>query len=213
MGSNKLFDEFDRIDAVKGKSSARLGAVAERRESVACALAKCPPGSWIEIDEFFRFLKALDLDFTVARHQWKLYHLRGPLREFRLRGHHDWQLLQGRFIMATLFEYAATLGLIDVAYVSPQYGRNDFYDHWGADDFSSLSRYDGLKFIRLNPLGAWCLGIAKDYQPQHLGPRSFLAGPAKPRDRLVRRLPRPRRFALPGPRRRADLTGGLAARS
>ena len=68
--------------------------------------------------------------------------------------------------MATLFEYAATLGLIDVAYVPPEGGRDDFYDRWGADDLSSFSRYDGLKYIRLNPLGAWCLGVAGDYQPE-----------------------------------------------
>ena len=34
--------------------------------------------------------------------------------------------------MATLFEYAATLGLIDVAFVPPEVGRDDFYDRWGS---------------------------------------------------------------------------------
>ena len=48
----------------------------------------------------------------------------------------------------------------------PDDGRDDFYDRWGADDISSFSRYDGLKYIRLNPLGAWCLGVAGDYQPE-----------------------------------------------
>ena len=48
----------------------------------------------------------------------------------------------------------------------PKYGRDDFSDRWGADDFSSFSRYDGLKYIRLNPLGAWCLGVAGEYQPE-----------------------------------------------
>ena len=71
--ATKLFDEFDRIEEVKGKSTARLSAVADRRHSVARALAKCPPGAWIEIDEFFRFLKALDLNFVLARNEWKLY--------------------------------------------------------------------------------------------------------------------------------------------
>ena len=32
-----------------------------------------------------------------------------------------WELLQGRFILAMLFEYAATLGLIDVAYIPPRW--------------------------------------------------------------------------------------------
>ncbi len=164
--ATKLFDEFDRVEQVKGKSSARLSAVADRRRSVACALAKCPPGGWIEIDEFFRFLKALDLDFTLARNEWKLYVSDANYGSFGYDGRHDWELLQGRCIMAMLFEYAATLGLVDVAYVSPEGGRDDFCDRWGADDLSSFSRYDGLKYIRLNPLGAWCLGVAGDYQPE-----------------------------------------------
>ena len=36
--ATKLFDEFDRVEQVKGKSSARLSAVADRRRSV---LALC----------------------------------------------------------------------------------------------------------------------------------------------------------------------------
>jgi hypothetical protein len=164
--ATKLFDEFDRVEVVKGKSSARLSAVADRRHSVACALAECPPGVWIAIDEFFRFLRALDMDFALARNEWKLYLCEAQYGSFGYQRRHDWELLQGRFIMAALFEYAATLGLIDVAYVSPFGGRDDFGSYWGADDLESFSRYDGLKYIRLNPLGAWCLDVASDYQPE-----------------------------------------------
>ena len=182
--ATKLFDEFDRIEQVKGKATARLSAVADRRHSVARALAKCPPGAWIEIDEFFRFLKALGLDFALAHNEWKLYLCEALYGSFGYDGRHDWELLQGRFIMATLFEYAATLGLIDVAYVPPEDGRDDFYDRWGVDDISSLSRYDGLKYIRLNPSGAWCLGVADDYQPESSAVRGLLACLAEPRDHL-----------------------------
>jgi hypothetical protein len=28
-----------------------------------------------------------------------------------------------------------------------------------------LSRYDGLMFLRINALGAWCLGLSEDYEP------------------------------------------------
>jgi hypothetical protein len=162
----KLFDEFDRIEVVKGKTGARLSAVAGRRPSVAAALAGCPAVAWIEVDEFFRYLKALGLDFTIAHNEWKLYLVDANYGSFGYDGHHDWELLQGRYILAVLFEYAATLGLIDVAYVPPEDGRADFYDRWGVDDVSSFSRYDGLKFIRINPLGAWCLGIDADFKPE-----------------------------------------------
>ena len=164
--ATKLFDEFERVEIVKGKSSAGLSAVADRRRAVVSALAKCPPGGWIAIDEFFRFLRALDLDFTVARNEWKLYLAESYYGNFGYGGRHDWELLQGRFILALLFEYAATLGLIDVAYVPAEDGRDDFHDRWGTDDISCFSRYDGLKYIRLNPLGAWCLGVAGNYLPE-----------------------------------------------
>ena len=73
-------------------------------------------------------------------------------------------MLQGRYVLAMLFEYAATLGLIDVAYIAPQGARLDYDNHWGTDDYECLSRYDGLEFLRLNALGAWCLGLTKEYE-------------------------------------------------
>lgn len=41
----------------------------------------------------------------------------------------------------------------------------DFTDLWGVDDLDCLSRYDGLLYIRINGLGAWCLGLAEEYVP------------------------------------------------
>jgi len=75
------------------------------------------------------------------------------LRQPRLRGHHDWTLLEGRYTLAVLFEYAATLELIDLDYVHANGARDDFRDNWGGDFLDSLSRYDGLQAIRLNPTG------------------------------------------------------------
>ncbi len=161
-----LFDEFERIETIKGKQPARLSAVADRRRAVSEMLAECPTGRWIAIDEFFRFLRAQDGDFTVARHVWKLYIAEFQYGNFGDGGGQMWELLQGRFIMAMLFEYAATLGLIDVAYIAPQFARSDYRARWGTDDYECLSRYDGLKYFRLNALGAWCLGLAPLYQPE-----------------------------------------------
>jgi hypothetical protein len=170
--ATKLFDEFERVEAIKGKSTARLSAVADRRRAVSDTLAECPTGAWIAVDEFCRFLKASGNDFPLAHVVWKLYIAEHHYGNFGYYGGEVWHLLQGRFILAMLFEYAATLGLIDVAYIPPQLARNDFRDRWGTDDYSCLSRYDGLKFFRLTPLGAWCLGVAEDYQPEETTPRA-----------------------------------------
>jgi hypothetical protein len=77
-----------------------------------------------------------------------------------------------------LFEYAATLGLVDVAYLLPQGARTDYHGHTGSDSLSCLSRYDGLQYFRLNALGAWCLDLAERYEP-----------PAREVARVLRVLP------------------------
>ena len=70
-----------------------------------------------------------------------------------------------KLAVAELFEYAATLGLVDVAYIEPWEAKRDFCNLWGVDDMHFLSRYDGLIYFRINPLGAYCLGLADQYQP------------------------------------------------
>lgn len=60
--------------------------------------------------------------------------------------------------MALLFEYAATLGLLDVAYVRPEGARDDV-DPEGSTDLVQLSRYDGLRLVRPTLLvGRWLEG-------------------------------------------------------
>ncbi len=81
-----------------------------------------------------------------------------------------WHILQARYALSLLFEYAATLGLIDVAYVPPAGARPDYTDLWGADHLDYLSRYDGLEYLRVTALGAWCLGIADTYEPPRFAP-------------------------------------------
>lgn len=161
-----LLDEFSRVDVVKGQQSkGSLTAVATRRQAVVEGLKECPVGKWIRIEELFRQLKA-GHPFSVARDSWRLYIGEQQYGSFGYDADFTWEGLQGRFTLAFLFEYAATLGLLDVAYIPPENARNDFRDRWGTDDISCLSRYDGLMFFRINPLGAWCLGLAEKYEPQ-----------------------------------------------
>jgi len=69
-----------------------------------------------------------------------------------------------------LFEYAAPLGLIDVAYEHPAGARQDYFGQWGADGLIFLSRYDGLRYFRLTPLGAYILGRMETYEPPKTKP-------------------------------------------
>jgi len=79
--------------------------------------------------------------------------------------HQSWPQLEGRFALGFLMECAATLGLIDVALMLPHEGRPDFHDWWGTDDLPFLSRWDGLAVLRVNELGAWCMGLTAEYAP------------------------------------------------
>jgi hypothetical protein len=160
-----LLDEFSRVEAIKGQGKGGLSALADRRRAVLDGLVACPAGAWFAVDDFFRFLRATDRDFTLSHRPHELYiaeHYYGNLGDV---GDDLWYILQGRYILAVLFEYAATLGLIDVGYLAPQGARDDYTGRWGTDEYEYLSRYDGLKYVRINALGAWLLGQAERYEP------------------------------------------------
>ncbi len=174
--STTLLDEFNRINVIKGQQAKGRGltAVAPRRYAVVEVLQECPVQTWITAEELFRLLKVLTSDFHLSHDPWKLYIGEQQYGSFGYDACYTWETLEGRFVLAFLFEYAATLGLIDVAYISPEGARNDFADCWGTDDLSCLSRYDGLMFIRINSLGSWCLGLAENYQPEAVAAEQVL---------------------------------------
>ncbi len=161
-----MLDEFRRIDVIKGQAGKgrRMTAVAERRAVIEEVLECCPVGEWVQLDELFRYMQAQGHDFEVAHDYWKLYVADSHYGSLGYSGFHAFDILQGRYILVYLFEYLASLGMIDVAYVLPAGVRDDFGDIWGTDDLSFFSRYDGLLYFRLNPLGAWCLDLCDAYQ-------------------------------------------------
>ena len=162
------FDEFRRIEAIKGqrgRGGRAMTAARYRRDTIAEALEKCPVGRWVEFDDFSRFMQAADLEFSITRDPWSLYVGESRYGSLGYAGHHEWNILQGRYLLCFLLEYAATMGIIDVAYTDPNGARLDVTDVDSSDELSFLSRYDGLHYFRLNPLGAWCLGEADSYQP------------------------------------------------
>jgi len=160
-----ILDELSRIDCVKGQSGKGkrgLTAVSSRRDAVADTLAECPAGGWIATEEFFRFLRASEHDFAVTRDAWGLYI--GELQYGSLGYEGGAYILDERYLLCLLLEYTATLGLIDVACIPPADARPDYGNLWGTDDLPFFSRYDGLIYFRINPLGAFCLGVASHYE-------------------------------------------------
>lgn len=174
----RLLDELRRIDVIKGqtgKGARGLTAAASRRAVIADALKECPANQWVEADEFFRYMRAAGFDFEVTRDLWELYVEEQEYGSLGYEGFGKWSILQGRYALCFLFEYAATLGVIDVAYVPPEGARQDFNDLWGADDLEFFSRYDGLLYFRLTPLGAYCLGLTDKYVPTQMTARATIS--------------------------------------
>jgi len=163
---SKILHEMNRIEAIKGQKSAKhpLFAAAPCRHEIASTLSELEEGKWIKTQDFFNYLAAAGHGFEVVRNDWVLY-ISDP--QYGSFGDNSvtWNHTNGRFARAFLLEYAATLGLIDVALVPPWGALSDHGALWGAGDLSCLSRYDGLWALRLNSLGAWIVGKKETYVP------------------------------------------------
>jgi hypothetical protein len=131
-------------------------------------LRLCPPGRWVTFDELMRYLQAEgqlpDIERSTSTglsvgsysaYGWSDY-----------GGAKYWDIVTGSYLRAVLWEYAATLGLVEIAYTRPEDTPHDFGKIYGLDDTGGvLSRYDGLVALRLTNLGAFVFGLATDYTP------------------------------------------------
>jgi hypothetical protein len=150
-------DELSRIEAIKGqRKTSTLTPAVNRRAAVTAALATLEPGVWTDIDELFGLLQTQRPPLVAARSLmalWRLYIADSYYGSLGHAGHRVWDLVEGRYALCVLFEYAATAGLIDVAYADPCGARDDYRALWGVDQYAYLSRYDGLRAVRVNELG------------------------------------------------------------
>jgi len=151
-------DELARIEAIKGqRKPGTLTSAITRRAAVAAALAGLQPGAWTGAGKLLASLRAQQPPLVAARSLralWRLYVVDSYFGSLGYAGSRTWDLVEGRYALCVLFEYVATLGLIDVAYTDPRGARDDYRALWGADQLSCLSRYDGLSAVRVNELGA-----------------------------------------------------------
>jgi hypothetical protein len=164
--SSAVIDEMSRVEEIKGQRVAgALSAAGPRRKAVAAGLGACEPGAWILIEDLFAGLCRRGPRFAVARNLWKLYLVDREYGSLGYDGFGEWPVVEGRYVLAVLFEYAGALGLFDLAYQEPDGARDDFHGNWGSDDLPYLSRYDGLLAVRMNELGAYVFGHTQAFEP------------------------------------------------
>ena len=151
-------DELARIEAIEGqRKPGTLTSAVARRTAVAAGMAALKPGAWTGVGKLLGGLRAQQPPLVAARSLrslWRLYVIDSYFGSLGHAGSRTWDLVEGRYALCVLFEYAATVGLIDVAYTDPRGARDDYRALWGADQLSCLSRYDGLAAVRVNELGA-----------------------------------------------------------
>jgi hypothetical protein len=151
-------DELARIETIKGqRTPGTLTSAVTRRAVVTAALADLEPGAWTGIGKLLANLRAQRPPLTATRSLralWRLYVLDSYHGSLGHAGPRAWDLVEGRYTLCVLFEYAATAGLVDVAYTDPHGARDDYRALWGAAQLGCLSRYDGLVTVRVNELGA-----------------------------------------------------------
>jgi hypothetical protein len=148
-------DELSRIEAIKGqRKTSTLTPAVTRRAAVEAALAEVEPDVWTDIGELFGILRSALVATKSLLALWRLYIADAYYGSLGHAGGQAWDIVEGRYALCVLFEYAATAGLVDVAYADPCGARDDYRALWGADQYAYLSRYDGLRAVRVNELGA-----------------------------------------------------------
>ncbi len=163
--SNTAHDEFKRVNDIKGQGSKNhMTAKPPRRQAILATLGDCPVGKWISAEALSDHIQATAREFLISHDPWRLYISDAEYGSLGYDGYGGWNILQFRYVLVFLFEYAATLGLIDVAFEHPEDARNDFCDQWGTENLKWLSRHDGLRAFRITPLGAWCLGLTHEFK-------------------------------------------------
>ena len=163
------YDELSRLSHIRGQRARGLHLTnpAERRDRIVEALSWCPVGVWIDVAAFYRALIIWHFDFSLeeggAQNLYVGY-------RYGSRGYYEpwadttdaWLLVNGLYVNAVLWETLATLGALDILFVAPDDA--DFpaitYTDTEGDYYS---RYDGLKYFRITPLGAYLLGQAGAY--------------------------------------------------
>ncbi len=168
---DNYFDEFNRVNHIRGQSGRGkryLTDPPERRYAILESITHWPVGRWIEFDEAWRFLLASGNNFLLTSEAVTLYF---EEQQYGHLGGHE-HILPRIYMRALLMESLATLGIIDIGYCHPNQLWPDLEGGWGTDEMAFCSRYDGLLYVRLNALGAYCLNVASEYEPAPARPVS-----------------------------------------
>ena len=157
-----VIDELSRIEAIKGqKRTNTLSGLKNRRFMAAEVLKALSTNEFTMVTHAYNASIHEGARFTVVRNDFAAFKLYVEDPEYGSLGynHVDFEgFVDRRYLMALLLEYAATLGMVDVRYVDPAFAMDDFEDLGGTEALTRISRYDGLRAVRLTELGSRSIG-------------------------------------------------------
>ncbi len=172
LAADGKFDELQRVNNIRGqagKARRWMTKPSERRQVILDGLAEWPLHGWLDFDEAYRFLNACGHTYTVTENSMSLYFC-----EQRYGYIPEQDGIDRQYLRVLLFESLATLGLIDIAYVYAHFLWPELSGGWGTDDMDFCGRYDGLRYVRVNPLGLYCLAVSDQYTPAAAETRNLL---------------------------------------
>ena len=155
------FDELIRINHIRGqtgKAQRWLSHPGKRKTAIGEAMIVFPVGEWLKCDEAHRLVEASGKAHRVLEGNTQALYFFDPQFGFI----YDDVGLRSQFLRAFFMESLATLGLVDVAYVYPHSLWPDLRESLNGD-LPFCGRYDGLLYVRLNPLGAYALNFTDHY--------------------------------------------------
>ncbi len=172
------FDELDRLPHLRGAAAVALQATparkgdgprpepGKRRDRILEALSWVPQGVWLSIDDFFKAIKLWQFDFSLDREEELTAIDDSNGRKLDIAELRDpWRATRGAYTLVVLWETLATLGAIDIAYTEPHHAPPFLEtptESWQRP-IHPYSRYDGLRYFRVNDLGAYLFGHTKRY--------------------------------------------------
>jgi len=159
--ANRDFDELNRVNHIRGQSGkARryLSNPGLRKSGIVEALKALPVAQWLEFAEVRRIVEATPRDCDVLESEQPVLYFFEPQFGFIT----DNTGLGRQFMRAFFLESLATLGVLDAGLVYPHQLWPDLHDSLNGD-LPFCGRYDGLLYVRLNPLGAYALGFSDHY--------------------------------------------------
>lgn len=135
------------------------------RTAVLDVLVRFPIGEWIETGHLINYFKTTGAGIRLP---W-----RTTTRYYYFTGYHGNNITQesfldmvdSAFVLTFLRVIAATMGVIDMAFITPKQTQPD------VPPSVSIQQ---LKFVRITPLGAYCLGISEKYSSASQEPKQPL---------------------------------------